>query len=63
MQQGKAKRTIACESPNHATHNIVPKAAWRCNLCNRILCSRDGAADDMPDACDTCWAEAHQSAA
>jgi hypothetical protein len=32
---------------------------WRCKGCFRLICDGFGAADDMPDHCDDCWALAH----
>lgn len=32
-----------------------------CAHCYRAVCWCSGAHDDMPDACDQCWADAHRS--
>jgi len=33
---------------------------FRCNICGQITAWKDGAADDMPDACSKCWAKHHR---
>lgn len=32
---------------------------YRCEGCDRLVPWSNGAADDMPDHCDDCWAQAH----
>lgn len=34
-----------------------------CPGCQRPIPAREGAADDMPDHCDQCWAKAHETVA
>lgn len=58
-----SRRTVLCESLNHAAHMVDAKKAHRCAGCNRIMCPLDGAADDMPDHCDDCWMEVHSGEA
>lgn len=29
---------------------------WQCQGCNRMVCAGYGAADDLIDFCDSCWA-------
>ena len=37
--------------------------SFRCNVCKLVAHEDDGGADDMPDACSTCWCAAHPKGA
>lgn len=56
-------RLVECESPNHKPHKVPAKSVYRCAGCGLVVCPADGAADDMPDHCDSCWVKAHQAEA
>jgi hypothetical protein len=34
------------------------QCAFRCHACREVVSADDGAADDMPDACSSCWVNA-----
>lgn len=42
---------------NHTCESCV----YTCAGCGLITPYESGAADDMPDHCDTCWANAHRN--
>lgn len=37
-----------------------PGMIFECDLCGRLMPWCMGAADDMVDSCDDCWAKAHR---
>lgn len=60
-----ARATSRCPDCNrHAVRSeCVRCERFRCAGCHRWFSWDFGAADDMPEHCDHCWAEAHPEAA
>jgi len=60
----KKKRKCTCGARTTGrTRECVKCATYVCRGCKRRVPWCFGAADDMPDHCDDCWAKAHRRAA
>ncbi len=54
-------RAITCSIGLHWEWPDCPRCeTFRCAWCLRRVSWNFGGSDDMPEACDHCWAEAHE---
>lgn len=58
-QIGLAPKNCWCNPGSE--YGCEPDQTFRCNICDREMPYCRGAADDMEDACDDCWAKAHEN--
>lgn len=49
-----------CQSKNHE-HATCYGALWKCRGCGIEVCYQEGADDEHPDLCDTCWEKAQKA--
>ena len=49
----------SAEYRRREAEGLNKRQLFRCALCKQIVPWSQGCADDMPEACDACWAYVH----
>jgi hypothetical protein len=53
------KQPLLCHKTPPLCVGCEPGETFKCSECSRLMPWCRGASDDMPDACDECWAKNH----
>lgn len=57
---GKTRKMVKVTGCKHGLANCGDCAIFRCDACDKVVPYSFGCDDDMPNACDDCWVQAHK---